>query len=111
MRQYEKSTYVAKAGNRDRRTGSGPRSRSLKAKSGQKDSSGFRNVFPAAAEISNLAKPIGIGAGIYEGEQSTYKMREKTEEDKLFEVNESVRSLLEGLESRNDLEQKNENKT
>jgi hypothetical protein len=84
----------------------------MKATSGQKDSSGRRNVFPGS-EIGSLAKPIGANVGIYEGEQSIYKTREQTEEDRLFEVNKSVRSLLEGLEAKNNsmLEQKNENKT
>jgi hypothetical protein len=107
--------YHAKSGRNDKRTGTGPRSRSMKSKSGQKDSSGIRNVFPGA-EIGNLAKPVGISVGIYERDQSIYSLKEKTEEDKLFEVNESVRRLLEGLELKNStssdtlLEQKNENK-
>jgi len=45
-----------------------------------------------------LAKPIGANVGIYAEEQSIYNLKEKFEEEKLFEVNESIRSLLEGLE-------------
>ena len=40
----------------------------------------------------------GIAKGIYEEEESIYNLKEKSEEEKLFEVNESIRSLLEGLE-------------
>ena len=66
--------------------------------------------FPGA-EINNLAKPVGISVGIYEEDQSIYKLREETEEDKLFETSESIRMLLEGLESKENIsEQKNENK-
>jgi len=103
--------YYAKNGRNDKRSGTGPRSRSMKASAGQKASPGMRNIFPGA-EINTLAKPIGANVGIYEGEPSIYKLREQTEEDRLFEVNESIRSLLEGLEAKNNtmLEQKNENK-
>ena len=38
--------------------------------------------------------------GIYEQDESIYNLREKSEEEKLFEVNESVRSLLEGLDNK-----------
>jgi len=96
---------------RDKRTGTGPRTRSYAAKrSAEKSSATMRNIFPGS-EINSLAKPVGISAGIYEEDQSIYKLREETEEDKLFETSESVRMLLEGLESKeNILEQKNENK-
>ena len=53
----------------------------------------------------------GLGS-LYEQDQSIYKMREKTEEDKLFEMNNSIRFLLEGLEEKELLtEQDNEDKT
>tara|TARA_R110000824_G_scaffold32672_2_gene105298 strand:+ start:6779 stop:8791 length:2013 start_codon:yes stop_codon:yes gene_type:complete len=107
--------YYAKDGRNDRRTGRGPRTRSLKAKAGQKDSSGIRNVFAGGAEIMNLAKTTGISAGIaehYEEDASIYSLREEREENKLFEVTNSVRALLEGLEKKNDksLEKENESK-
>ena len=70
-----------------------------------------RTVFPGAGDISALAGMRGANVGIYENEQSTYKMREQTEEDKLFEINDSIRVLLEGLESKNISEQDNESKT
>ena len=94
----------------DRRSGSGPRSRSMKAAGGaQKASSGMRNAFPGS-EINTLTKPIGANVGIYEQEESTYTIRERTEESKLFEIDSSVRVLLEGLQTKEEilLEQNNE---
>jgi len=66
---------------------------------------------PGARDISSLAKMNGLSTGIYENDQSTYKVREQTEEDKLFEINDSIRVLLEGLENKNISEQDNESKT
>ena len=89
----------------------GARSRSYAAKySKEKSSATTRNVVPGA-EIGTLAKMNGLSTGIYENDQSIYKLREQTEEDKLFEINDSIRVLLEGLESRNTSEQDNESKT
>tara|TARA_R100001594_G_scaffold26644_1_gene51330 strand:+ start:64 stop:315 length:252 start_codon:yes stop_codon:yes gene_type:complete len=82
----------------------------MKAAGGaQKASSGARNTLPGS-EINTLADPIGANVGIYEQEESTYTIRERTEESKLFEIDSSVRVLLEGLETKEEilLEQKNE---
>jgi len=88
----------------------GARTRSYASKySKEKSSSTTRNVVPGA-EIGTLAKMNGLSTGIYENDQSTYKMREQTEENKLFEINDSIRVLLEGLESKNISEQDNESK-
>jgi hypothetical protein len=105
----KKVYYPAK---RDRRTGPGPRTRSIASATGQKHSPGHRNVFPGARDIANIAKPHGIAAGIMGEEQSIYSLREQTEEDKLFEINESVRTLLENLQDKDkdSLEKKNESK-
>ena len=90
----------------------GARSRSYASKySKEKSSATDRNVMPGARDISSLAKMNGLSTGIYENDQSTYKMREQTEENKLFEINDSIRVLLEGLESKNTSEQDNESKT
>jgi len=90
----------------------GARTRSYASKySKEKSSATDRNVMPGARDISSLAKMNGLSTGIYENDQSTYKVREQTEEDKLFEINDSIRVLLEGLESRNTSEQDNESKT
>jgi len=56
------------------------------------------NVFPGAKELRTLAR--GITEGIYENDQSTYKVREKLEEERLFDVNDSIRNLIEGLEKK-----------
>jgi hypothetical protein len=89
----------------------GARTRSYAAKySKEKGSSAIRNVLPGS-EINSLAKMNGLSTGIYENDQSTYKMREQKEEDKLFEMNNTIRALLEGLEKKNISEQDNESKT
>jgi len=50
-------------------------------------------------------------ASLYEQQEAIYKLREKNEEDKLFELNESIRNLIEGLEEKETAtEQKNESK-
>jgi len=82
----------------DKRSGSGPRSRHFAGnRNAEMSKLPRRKVFPGS-EINNLAKPIGANVGIYAEEQSIYNLEEKSEEEKLFEVNESIRSLLEGLE-------------
>jgi hypothetical protein len=54
----------------------------------------------------------GIGTGIYEEDQSIYSLREQTEEEQLFTVTASVRTLLKELESKDLItEQKDEDKT
>jgi Pyruvate/2-oxoacid:ferredoxin oxidoreductase gamma subunit len=52
-----------------------------------------------------------LANGIVTEEQSIYSLREQTEEDKLFEINNSVRALIEGLEKKETSEQKNESET
>ena len=89
----------------------GARTRSYASKySREKSSATMRNIMPGG-EMGTLAKMNGLSTGIYENDQSTYKVREQTEEDKLFEINDSIRVLLEGLESKNTSEQDNESKT
>ena len=90
----------------------GARRRSIAAAgSKEKSSSTHRNTFPGMTDINTLTGMNGL-AGIYEQDESTYKLREKKEEDKLFEMNNSIRLLLEGLEEKELLtEQQNEDKT
>jgi hypothetical protein len=93
---------------RDDRKSSGPRTRSLNSKhSKAKSSSGPQNVFPG----SEINKIPSISKGIYEEKPSIYKLREQTEEFKLFEVNDSIRQLLNGLENNKPTEQEDEDKT
>ena len=106
---YDKSSYVRKDGSRDGRK-SGARTRSYASKySKEKSSSTIRNTVPGLTDLRTLANP-SIGSGIYEQDESTYNLREQTEEDKLFTVNSSIKVLLEGLENNNKdlVEQKDE---
>ena len=96
LRTYEKSTY--KPVKNDRRKDAGPRKRHFDAqRSAEKSSSTTRNVFPGA-EITSLKAGSSIAKGIYEEQLPSYTLRESVEENKLFELNDSIRKLLEGLE-------------
>ena len=90
----------------------GARSRSYASKhSKEKSSSGIRNVMPGYSDLKNLATMGGASTGIYEQEESIYMVREKSEERKLFQINESLRGLIQNLEDNQLLtEQDNENK-
>ena len=91
----------------------GARSRSYAAKySREKGSSTIRNILPGYGDLKSLVKMDGIGSGIYEEDQSTYSLREQTEEKQLFTVTASVRNLLKELENKDLItEQNNEDKT
>ena len=96
----------------DRRKASGPRSRHFASlHNSEKSSSTKRNVFPGA-QIGNLAKPVGPNVGIYAEGDTTYSKADMEEESKLFEVNSSIRDLLNDLDKKDNilLEQENENK-
>jgi hypothetical protein len=83
----------------DRRN-AGARRRSMDAKyNREKTSSTIRNILPGA-EINSLSKMDTLGNGIYEEEASTYKREEHEEERKLFNVHESLRTLLQDLETK-----------
>jgi len=91
---------VYKPVKKDRRKDAGPRTRSYAGKrSAEKSSSTKRNIFPGS-EINTIPS---IAKGIYEEEQTIYTLREKSEEDKLFEINDSIRNLLLGMENKNRL--------
>ena len=49
----------------------------------------------------SLSNPPGA-RGIYEVQEPIYSLREQKEENKLFEVNQSIRNLLDGLEKNKD---------
>ena len=77
-----------------------------------------RTVFPgatsagAASGVRSLVKMGGITSGIYEAELSTYNLKEHSEEEKLFSIDNSIRSLLENLENQSKItEQEDENTT
>jgi len=90
----------------------GARSRSFAAAGNrEKSSSTPRNVFPGKTDLDTLTGMHGL-ASLYEQDQSIYKLKEDEEESKLFELNNSIRSLIEGLEEKEILtEQQDENKT
>jgi len=90
----------------------GARSRSFAAAgSREKASSTARNITPGYTDIKTLSGMNGLGS-LYEQEDSIYKLREKTEEDKLFEINDSIRLLLESLgDKETTTEQENEEET
>lgn len=92
----------------DRRD-AGARSRHFASlRAAEKSSNTTRNVFPGA-EINTLAKPTGVSMGIYAENNTIYKQSEIDEERKLFEVNDSLRNLLNDLDKKEILlEQKNE---
>jgi len=78
----------------------GARSRSYASKySKEKSSSGARNVTPGYGDIRSLIGMDGLGTGIYEEDQSIYTLKELSEEERLFNVNASMRDLIESLES------------
>jgi hypothetical protein len=90
-----------KGSSRDRRESDGPRKRSHAASWGQQSTGTDRGIFPGLRDgIGSLGHGIvGVSESIYENDQSTYNIREQTEEDKLFQLNDSIRILLKGLES------------
>ena len=102
-----------KNGRNDRRV-AGARKRSNAAKYNREKGSGtIRNVVPAMGDLQSLVKMDGASVGIYEREEPTYKTEELLEENQLFQVNNSIRELIAGLENKNQetTEQQNEDKT
>ena len=86
----------------------GARSRSYAAKySKEKSSSTLRNIMPGYTDLKTLTSMDGVSAGIYEQEESIYSLREETEENRLFQISESMRNLLSDL--KNNEGQDNEN--
>ena len=82
----------------DRRS-AGARQRSNAAKyNREKGSAAIRNVVPGMQDLNGLVKMGGVSSGIYGEDASTYNNGELLEETKLFQINESVRSLLKGLQ-------------
>ncbi len=70
-----------------------------------------RSVFPGSEKMVKNTVPR-IAKGIYEQNESIYTLKERSEEEKLFAVNDSVRSLLQSMENKNLLtEQQDEDKT
>ena len=82
----------------DSRKDSGPRIRNYKAQyNAEKRGASNRSKFPGS-EISSLSSMLPLSKGIYEQDDSIYNLKESKEEQKLFEVNDSLHSLLKNLE-------------
>ena len=78
----------------DKRT-PGARSRSMAAQWGQQMTSpSLRNIAPGYGGHDSLKS---LGAGIYEQKEPIYNLSEQKEEDKLFQLNDSIRFLLDDL--------------
>ena len=69
-----------------------------------------RAKFPGARDLATSPIP-SIAKGIYEEEEPIYKLKETNEEQKLFQVNESLDHLIKSLEDKKDIitEQNDEN--
>ena len=108
---YEKSSYVRKDGTNDGRKSSGPRQRNIAAQyNAEKRGSSDRSKFQGASGIATSTVP-SIAKGIYEQDESTYNLKESIEEQKIFEVNDSLNHLISSLEDKQKLitEQNDEN--
>jgi len=90
----------------------GARSRSYAShRSAEKSSATLRNILPGS-EINSLATTTGLANGVYEQNTSIYSLREQTEEGQLFQINNSIRNLIQDLDKNQEVltEQKDENK-
>jgi len=108
---YEKSSYVRKDGTNDGRKSSGPRQRNIGAQyNAEKRGSSTRSKFQGASGVATSTVP-SIAKGIYEQDESTYSLKESIEEQKIFEVNDSLNHLISSLEDKQKLitEQNDEN--
>ena len=93
----------------------GARRRSYASKySREKSSATLRNTVPGLTDLQNVSKMTGLANGIYEQDASIYNLREQKEENRLFEINNTVRSLIDELEEKDKknkpVEQLNETK-
>jgi len=107
---YNKSTYVRKDGTNDGRESAG-RAKNMRAH-GNTAMSGksTRSKFPGMRDSGTSAIP-SIAKGIYEEDESIYSLKESQEEQRLFDVNESLSQLMNSLEARKKIitEQNDEN--
>jgi len=79
----------------------GARTRSYSSKySKEKASPTTRNIVPGYADLKTLTKMDGLSTGIYETDDSIYSLEEQDQEKQIFEVNKSVRSLIDVLEKK-----------
>tara|TARA_R100001015_G_C4630262_1_gene191765 strand:+ start:54 stop:2060 length:2007 start_codon:yes stop_codon:yes gene_type:complete len=108
---YDKGTYNRKDGINDGRKSSGPRQRNIGSQyNAEKRGGATRAKFQGASDLATSTVP-SIAKGIYEEKESTYTLKESIEEQKLFEVNDSLNHLINSLEDKQKLitEQNDEN--
>ena len=108
---YDKGTYERKDGTNDNRKDTGPRQRNIGAKyNAEKAGSSTRAKFPGARDSATSPIP-SIAKGIYEKDESIYNLKESKEEQKLFEINDSLKNLISSLEGKQKIfmEQNDEN--
>jgi hypothetical protein len=107
---YEKSSYVRKDGINDERKIAG-RAKNMRAHGGHAmQGRSNRSKFKGISDLATSTVP-SIAKGIYEEEESIYNLKESKEEEKLFEVNDSLNHLIDSLEKNQKLitEQNDEN--
>ena len=109
---YEKSSYVRKDGTNDGRKSSGPETTQHWCTIQCREKRQLRpdRSSKALADLATSTVP-SIAKGIYEQDESTYNLKESIEEQKIFEVNDSLNHLISSLEDKQKLitEQNDEN--
>ena len=98
IRTYEKSSYKAVKPSADGRKKSGFRKSQLAKTNFEKRGRANRAKFPGSQNMFTDTIP-DPGNGLYEQQEPIYSLNEEIEEQKLFEVNNSIIQLIEGLDS------------
>lgn len=99
---YDKGTYERKDGTNDGR-GTAGRGKNMGAHGGSGMSGrSKKSKFPGGQNLTTSIIPDldGLSKGIYEDRQAIYNLKESKEEQKLFEVNDSLNNLLSSLENK-----------
>ena len=99
---YDKGTYERKDGTNDGRETAG-RGKNMGAHGGSGMSGrSKKSKFPGGQNLTTSIIPDldGLSKGIYEDRQAIYNLKESKEEQKLFEVNDSLNNLLSSLENK-----------
>ena len=99
---YDKGTYERKDGTNDGRETAG-RGKNMGAHGGSgMTGRSKKSKFPGGQNLTTSIIPDldGLSKGIYEDRQAIYNLKESKEEQKLFEVNDSLNNLLSSLENK-----------
>lgn len=110
---YDKGTYERKDGTNDKRETAGL-GKNMRARGGSgMTGRSKKSKFPGGQNLTTSIIPDldGLSKGIYEDRQAIYNLKESKEEQKLFEVNDSLNNLLSSLENKQKIitEQNDEN--